>query len=57
MKWSRHGSQLRFIFSFSSGRTVLFASLKDMALVDGMAAGGFLPRSLPPDGYSRENLK
>jgi hypothetical protein len=57
MKWSPHGSRLRFIYYFSSDRIVLFVSLKDKTLVDAMAACGFLPRSPPPDGYSRGNLK
>jgi hypothetical protein len=54
MKWSPHGSRLRFISYFSSDRTVLFASLKDKALLDAMAACGFLPRSLPPTGIQGE---
>ena len=54
---SPHGSRLRFIYYFSSDKTVLFVSLKDKTLVDAMAACGFLPRSLPPDGYSRGNPK
>src|SRR5207244_12867021 len=56
---SPNGSRLRFIYYFDSDRTVLFTSLKDKALVDAMAACGFLPQSPPPPphGYFWGNLK
>jgi hypothetical protein len=47
MKWSPHGSRLRFIYYFSSDRTALFVSLKDKTLVDAMVACGISAEIAP----------
>jgi hypothetical protein len=55
MKWSSTAADCDLSSLLVWTGPCFFASLKDKALVDAMAACGFLPRSLPPDGYSRES--
>ncbi len=57
MKWSPHGSGCDLSTILVWTGPCFFASLKEKALVDAMAACGFLMRSLPPDEHSRGNLK
>jgi hypothetical protein len=55
MKWSSTAAGYDLSSPLVWTGPCLFASLKDKTLVDATAACGFLPRSPPPDGYSRES--